>query len=577
MLSSTVKSQINSKLKNIYSKNFNKKDLKIFSNEIFELIKISNKKIFKAKTKKLKISEETTVVICYGDSVYDNGKINSIKSFKNFYNKKLSKYFNTIHFLPFYPSSSDSGFAVKDHYKIDSKLGSWADINNFSKKNNIMADIVINHASSKGLWFKNFLKNKSPGKDYFLKVNNKFDVSKVVRPRENKLLKKIHVFNKPDFIWRTFSSDQIDLNFKNPKVLMRFIKIMINLACHGVSIFRLDAIAYLWKESGTKCINLKQTHEIIKLLRIICNSLQNSPYLITETNLPEKENLSYFGKKNDEANWIYNFTLPPLLIHAFLFEDSSKLNQWIKKLPSTNLKNNYFNFIASHDGIGMRPAEGYLNKDTLNNLFKRLRKNGAQLSYRKLNKTQKKVYEVNITLFNAFKNTDYDKKGLYSLERYVSAHAIMFSIEGVPAVYFNSIFGKANDEYKYVISNNKRDLNRYKWNKSKLDRFLKDKKSKQKIYYDHITNLLKIRKKQKAFHPNASMRCLSFGKKILAYKRVSLDKKQTIICITNMSSKSQSVLLAINQDKYKNLLSKKVNIISKRLFLKPSETVWLSN
>jgi len=394
-------------------------------------------------------------VICYGDSVYENGKINSIKSFKNFYSKNLSRYFNTIHFLPFYPSSSDSGFAVKDHYKIDSKLGSWADINNFSKKSNIMADIVINHASSKGLWFKNFLKSKSPGKDYFLKVNNKFDVSKVVRPRENKLLKKINVFNKPDFIWRTFSSDQIDLNFKNPKVLMRFIKIMINLACHGVSIFRLDAIAYLWKESGTKCINLKQTHEIIKLLRIICNSLQNSPYLITETNLPEKENLSYFGKKNDEANWIYNFTLPPLLIHAFLFEDSSKLNQWIKKLPSTNLKNNYFNFIASHDGIGMRPAEGYLNKGVLNNLFKRLRKNGAQLSYRKINKAQKKVYEVNITLFNAFKNTDYDKKGLYSLERYVSAHAIMFSIEGVPAVYFNSIFGKANDEYKYVISNNK--------------------------------------------------------------------------------------------------------------------------
>ncbi len=576
MLSKTVKTQINSRLKNIYSKNIKVSDLKLFADELCKLIQISNKKISKAKRKKLKISEDTTVVICYGDSVFDNGKLNSIKSFKSFYNRHLSKFFNTIHFLPFYPSSSDSGFAVKDHYKIDTRLGSWTDINSFSKKNNIMADIVINHASSKGLWFKNFLRNKSPGKDYFMKVNKKFDISKVVRPRENRLLKRINVFNKPEFIWRTFSSDQIDLNFKNPKVLMRFVKIMINLACHGVSIFRLDAIAYLWKESGTKCVNLKQTHEIIKLLRIVCKYLHNSPYILTETNLPEKENLSYFGKKNEEANWIYNFTLPPLLVHAFLFEDSSKLNQWINKLPSTKLKNNYFNFIASHDGIGMRPVEGYLNKIALNSLFKRLKKNGAQLSFRKINKTQKKVYEVNVTLFNAFKNTDYDKKGLYSLERYVSAHAIMFSIEGVPAVYFNSIFGKANDEYKYVISNNKRDLNRYKWNKVKLDRFLKDKKSKQKIYYDHITNLLKIRKKQKAFHPNASMRCLSFGKKILAYKRVSLDKKQIIICITNMSSKSQSVLLANNENKYKNLLSKNVNIISKRLILKPSETVWLS-
>ena len=297
MLSKTVKTQINSRLKNIYSKNIKGSDLKLFADELCKLIKISNKKISKAKRKNLKISEDTTVVICYGDSVFDNGKLNSIKSFKSFYNRHLSKFFNTIHFLPFYPSSSDSGFAVKDHYKIDSRLGSWTDINSFSKKNNIMADIVINHASSKGLWFKNFLRNKSPGKDYFIKVNKKFDISKVVRPRENKLLKKINIFNRPDFIWRTFSSDQIDLNFKNPKVLMRFVKIMINLACHGVSIFRLDAIAYLWKESGTKCVNLKQTHEIIKLLRIVCKYLHNSPYILTETNLPEEENLSYFGKK----------------------------------------------------------------------------------------------------------------------------------------------------------------------------------------------------------------------------------------------------------------------------------------
>ena len=182
-----------------------------------------------------------------------------------------------------------------------------------------MADIVINHASSKGLWFKNFLSNKSPGKEYFLTVGKKFDTSKVIRPRENKLLKKITIFKKNDFIWRTFSDDQIDLNFKNPKVLLRFIKIMINLLNHGVTIFRLDAIAYLWKKSSSKCVNLKETHEIIKLLRIICNSLKTQTIIITETNLPEKENLSYFGKNNDEAQWIYNFSLPPLLVHSFLF------------------------------------------------------------------------------------------------------------------------------------------------------------------------------------------------------------------------------------------------------------------
>ena len=304
-------------------------------------------------------------------SVYSEKKIN--KSFSNFFQKKLKKYFNTIHFLPFYPSSSDSGFAVKDHYKVENKLGNWKDIRNISKLSNIMADMVINHASARGLWFKNFLKKKEPGKDYFLTVDSKFDISNVVRPRDHKLLKKIKIFKKSDYLWRTFSADQIDLNFRNPYVLIQFIKIMIHLINNGVTIFRLDAIAYLWKENGTKCINLKQTHEIIKLLRNIINLLNIQTTIITETNLPEKENLTYFGK-NDEANWIYNFSLPPLLIHAFLFENSSYLNKWSNKLPKTKNGNCYLNFIASHDGIGIRPTEGIFDNKTLNNFIKRLKK-----------------------------------------------------------------------------------------------------------------------------------------------------------------------------------------------------------
>jgi len=341
---------------------------------------------------------------------------------------------------------------------------------------------------------------------------------------------------------------------------MRFIKIMINLACHGVSIFRLDAIAYLWKESGTKCINLKQTHEIIKLLRIICNSLQNSPYLITETNLPEKENLSYFGKKNDEANWIYNFTLPPLLIHAFLFEDSSKLNQWIKKLPSTKLKNNYFNFIASHDGIGMRPTEGLLNEKTLNNFLKRLKKNGSKFSYRKVQNKVKKVYEANITVFDALKKSDYDQKGEFYLERYISAHAIMISFEGIPAIYFNSMFGTSNDEAKFVITGNNRDVNRYKWNLKNITNKLIVSNTKESIFYNKLCNLLSIRRKQKAFHPNALRLNLDFGKKIYGFKRISKDKKQTIICITNLSSKIQKTKIDKKCLEMKNLMSSKIII-----------------
>ena len=574
MLSQISKSKIKSKLNNIYKFSYSKKDLNLYFNEIKNIIQIFNKKNYK---KKKIISEKTSIVICYGDNIFNYNKKNSIKVFQSFYQKKLKEYFDTVHFLPFYPSSSDSGFAVKDHYKIDSSLGNWSDIKKFSKKNNIMADIVINHSSARGLWFKNFLKNKNPGKDYFFTVKPTFNISKVIRARDHKLLKEINIFKKKEYLWRTFSADQLDLNFKNPTVLLRFIKIMINLINRGVTIFRLDAIAYLWKEDGTKCINLKQTHEIIKLLRIICNILNVGTIIVTETNLPEKENLSYFGKK-DEANWIYNFSLPPLLVHAFLFEDSSYLNEWSTKLPHLKKDNSYLNFIASHDGIGMRPIEGILNKTTINNFLKRLKKNGSKFSYRKIQNKTRKVYEANITIFDALYKSDFDKIGKFANERYISAHAIMFALEGVPAVYFNSLFATSNDEQKYIITGNNRDINRYKWNKKNILNLLKNKDSKQSYFYNTITELLDIRKKQKAFHPNSLRTNINLGSQIFCFKRVSLDKKQTIISITNLTSKSRFPKLSKRYILWKNLINPKSKIIKKKsLKLRPFETMWLTN
>ena len=574
MLSQIDQKKIKSKLKSIYRYHLSVIEISDCCEEIIKIINQFKKK--KNKKKKL-ISEKTSIVICYGDSVFSSSQKHLLKNFQSFFQKKLNKFFDTVHFLPFYPSSSDSGFAVKDHYKIDSRLGNWSDITKFSKKNDVMADIVINHSSARGLWFKNFLKDKKPGKDYFLKVNSNFNVSKVIRPRDHQLLKKIDIFKQPEYLWRTFSPDQLDMNFKNPAVLIRFIKIMINLVNHGVTIFRLDAIAYLWKESGTKCINLKETHEIIKLFRLICNLLNVESIIVTETNLPEKENISYFGN-SDEANWIYNFSLPPLLIYSFLFENSSHLNSWNKKLPQTKKGNSYLNFIASHDGIGMRPVEGIINNNNKYKFLKRLKKNGSRFSYRKVQNKSKKVYEANITIFDALKKSDYDPKGKFFLERFISAHSIMISFEGVPAIYFNSLFGSSNDEAKYIITGNNRDLNRYRWNHKNITEKLKNLKSKQSIFYKNITNLLEIRRKQKAFHPNGTRSSVSMGSKIFCFKRQSVDKKQTILCITNLSSKVQKTKINHKFLTWKNLLSYNNNHISNKMIkLEPFETVWLSN
>ena len=572
MLSQINKRKISFKLNQIY--NFlPKNEIDLIAEEISQIINHFNRN---NKKKNWFVSEKTTMVICYGDSIYSKNK-KHLKTFQAFFNKKLNKFIDTIHFLPFYPSSSDSGFAVKDHYKIDSKFGNWLNIKNFSSKAHIMADMVINHASARGLWFKNFLKEKKPGKDYFLLINSKFNASKVVRPRDHKLLKEINIFKKKEYLWRTFSDDQIDLNFKNPKVLLRFIKIMLNLIKNGVTIFRLDAIAYLWKKSGTKCINLKQTHEIVKVLRIVSDSLSIKSIIVTETNLPEKENLSYFGN-NDESNWIYNFTLPPLLIYSLLFENGTYLNAWCKKLPQTKKGNSYLNFIASHDGIGMRPLEGIINNQSIKKLLLRLKKNGSKFSYRKVNNNKKKVYESNITVFDALKVSDKDKKGLYNFQRYIAAHAIMFSFEGVPAIYFNSLFGKSNDEARYVITGNNRDVNRFKWNELNILKKIKSNSSKEYYIFETLKYLLKIRKNQKAFHPNAHRTNINLGNNFFCIKRVSLDKKQTILCITNLTSKLQNAKINKKYNKFKNLIDSNVKPkILNSINLKPFETIWLSN
>ena len=569
MLSIKDQKYLKNKFNDIYSEL--KFTNELYVNEIIQLINNYNKKN-KFKNN-LKVTEKTTMVISYGNSITD-GNVKSLKAFNKFFKKYLNNSFNTIHFLPFYPSSSDSGFAVKDHYKIDPRLGSWNNINNISKNASIMADLVINHASARGLWFSNFLKNKSPGKDYFFTVDKKFNSSKVIRPREHKLLKKIKLFDKNRYLWRTFSPDQIDLNFQNPKVLMRFIKIILNLISHGVKIFRLDAIAYLWKQNGTSCINHQKTHNIIKLIRAICDLLKTKTIIITETNLPEKENLSYFGN-NDESNWVYNFSLPPLLVYSLLFEDSSKITKWSMSLPNTKKGNNYLNFIASHDGIGMRPVEGILEKNKQKKLLKRLEANGSEFSYRKIHGKGKKVYEANITLFNAFKKSDFDKNGKFYFERYFAAHTIMMSFEGIPAIYFNSIFGNSNDNSKFIISGNKRDLNRYRWNKTKLENHLKDKNSKQYKFYKKMTLLIKIRKNQKAFHPDAPRKTLNLGKNFFGIKRTSVDKKQSIICITNITSDKQTIVLNKDILKGKNLLGEKLQVNGKNIELLPFQTIWL--
>ena len=526
-------------------------------------------------------SENTILLITYADSISRGLSGKTLNDFGKFYKKYLEKFINSIHFLPFFPSSGDGGFSVKNHNDVDKAYGTWEDIQSLSKKANIMTDLVLNHSSSKGDWYKNFLDDKDPGKNYFYVVDKNYDCSKVVRPRDHDLLTEIELQNKKKFLWCTFSHDQIDLNFKNPDVLLEFIKLILKLSSYGIKIFRLDAVAFIWKQPGTTCLNLSQTHEIIKLLRDIVDQLDKNLIIVTETNLPKQENLSYFGK-NDEAHWIYNFSLPPLIVNTFLFEDSVALTKWSMKMPPAQLGNAYLNFIASHDGIGMRPAEGILSDKEIKKMLQRLKKNGSKFSMRKLSNNEEKVYEANISLFNALQFTDSDLKGKFALKRFIAAHCIILAIEGVPAFYFNSLFATKNDEETFANTGVKRNLNRYKWHYSTLVDLIKTNNTIEKNCYEIFKKLISIRKIQPAFHPNATQFTLNLDKNIFAVWRQSRDRKQSIFALTNVSSKTikfnTNKINLIDDEQWFDLLSQETKITDDQYIkLMPFQSLWITN
>src|SRR6056300_236835 len=519
--------------------------------------------------------ESDVALITYLDTFYNNYEKN-IQTLEKVLNTYLQDNVSIIHLLPFFPYSSDDGFAVIDYLKIKKGLATWSDIKKLSLKYKIMADLVINHCSSQSEWFQQFLNNQLPGKSYFLDYKDKFDTSKIVRPRSHDLLQIFKTKKSEKFVWCTFSRDQVDLNFKNKDVLIEFLKIIKFYLDQGISILRLDAVAFLWKKLGTNCINLNETHEVIKLFRLLLDASSQKTFLITETNLPNKENLDYFGNGN-EAQLIYNFSLPPLILYSMLYGNSTILRKWLMSMPPPMEGTTYFNFIASHDRIGIRPAEGLISEKNIKAILKRMKEFGGEVSYRKV-ENKNKPYEINIALFDALKETIHESDN-YQIQRFICAHSIMFSLEGIPAIYVHSLLGTENYYEGVKETNEKRTINRKKFKITEILKALQNKTKEQKIL-NALKQILLIRKSQPAFHPNATQFTLNLGKEVFAIWRQSHNRKQSIFVIANVTNNKQPVDLneinLIFNKHWIDLLSNK-KIESKKITLKPYQVLWITN
>lgn len=527
-----------------------------------------------------KWDESDVVLITYGDTIKRKGEA-PLKTLKRFLRKNLSETISTVHILPFNPYSSDDGFSVIDYFKVDEKLGEWADIELISKDFCLMSDLVLNHCSTESDWFKNFLKGEADGKDYFLTTDEDFDASRVIRPRSSALFKEFDTYEGKKKVWCTFSHDQADFDFKNPEVLFQFIKLLHYLTSKGVKFFRLDAVAFLWKQSGTPCVHLEQTHEIVKLLRLVLEQIDPQAVLVTETNVPNKENLSYFGNDN-EAHLIYNFSLPPLLIYSLLKGDSSQLKTWLMSMPPARIGRSYLNFIASHDGIGVRPLEGLVADADKKDLIDTLKSFGGIISNRKLNGGAEAPYEVNISLYDAFKGTIKDGPDTYQDDRFIAAHTILLALEGIPAFYIHSLLATGNSDELYAQTGQPRSINRHTWDHDDLDERLLDEQLHHKDIFQKLKQRIRIRRKQAAFHPNATQLTLHLGDKIFAFWRESLDRRQSIFVLNNVTSERVSFSLhelnLIETDNWRDLLSGESYLAHQdEVTLEPYQAVWISN
>jgi sucrose phosphorylase len=517
------------------------------------------------------LSERDSLLITYGDQVRQEG-MPHLQSLTGFCETHLQGVVAGIHILPFYPWSSDDGFSVKDYRAVDPALGDWKQIERLGRIFRLMFDGVINHISAQGEWFQKFLQNEEPYRDYFVTVEDDPDLSNVVRPRALPLLTEFETVTGICKVWTTFSADQVDLNFHNPDVLLEIFDVLLMYAQRGAQFIRLDAIAYLWKEIGTTCIHLPQTHAIIQLLRAVFNEAAPHVRLITETNVPHQDNISYFGDGTNEAQLVYNFALPPLVLHTFRTGNAGVLSGWASNLTLLSDRTTFFNFLASHDGVGLNPARGILSSADIDSLVNQTLAHGGLISYKQNADGTTSPYEMNINYFDALSNPSSDESLGTQVDRFMAAQAIMLSIVGMPGIYFHSMFGSRNWTESVQIIKHNRAINRQKLESNLLEKQLADADSLPSKVFTRYRRLLLARSSSSAFDPYGGQQVLDVGKGIFALLRNSRDGSKQVLCLQNVTSQEFEVdnpLRKTVRDLFTN------RSVDTKITLKSYQSMWL--
>ena len=518
-------------------------------------------------------SQRDAVLITYGDSVSTPGE-HPLATLRRFLDTRTGDAFNTVHVLPFFPSSSDDGFSVIHFRRVDPSLGDWPDIQALGATRRLMVDLVINHVSRSSGWFQDFDLGIAPARFYILTADPGENLHDVVRPRSHPLLTPVQTREGLKHVWTTFSSDQVDLDFRNPDVFFEMLDILLFYVSMGARIIRLDAIAYLWKKPGTPCIHLEETHEVVRAFRDFLEMVAPDVLLLTETNVPHEENISYFGQ-GDEAHMVYQFSLPPLLLHACATGSATTLSAWARQLAPPPAGCTFFNFTASHDGIGVRPLQGLVDPKAIDALVDHVKARGGLVSMKRNSDGTESPYELNITWFDAMRGPP-DEDGEIHLRRFLCSQAVPLALRGVPALYVNALLASPNDTAGVAATGRARSINRRKWTMQDLDAHLDDRGKVPAHVVTHLVKMLELRSTLPAFHPDAPQRILDEGAQVFAVERVSPNKEQRVLALHNVSPVSVTLSYSAEREGLRRelLTGRKVDP-SKALVLAPYCVMWL--
>ncbi|QCA02982.1 sugar phosphorylase [Pantoea vagans] len=487
--------------------------------------------------------EQDVVLITYADQFREAGKP-TLSTFSRFYQQHLQSTFPLVHLLPFFPWSSDDGFSVIDYHQVDPQCGDWQDIARLHQETRLMFDFVCNHMSSQSAWFSHFLAQDPGWDDFFISMPPATDLSAVTRPRTSPLLTPFKMADGDTrFIWTTFSADQIDLNFANPEVLLRMVNVLLDYLIRGADYVRLDAVGYMWKTPGTRCIHLEKTHQLVKLFRAIADHVAPGTVIITETNVPHQDNISYLGNGHDEAQMVYQFSLPPLVLHAIHTGSARALRQWASSLDLSSNDTTFFNFLASHDGIGLNPARGILSEVEIVALVRDLALEGALVSYKNNPDGTTSPYEINVTYLDAL-NSEADDDAT-RLKRFLLAHAILLVFPGVPAIYIQSILGGRNHYDGVRAAGHNRAINRQKYDLQQIEAALAGGDWLRQQVYTRLGQLIQLRRRQPAFHPDNPMTIYDSENAVLVLSRHQPESGDGLLCVFNLSGRSVMTQLPV--------------------------------